>query len=114
MSQGLVVFADDMMRVAAFYQQTLGLAAEESESTHVLLRGGGLEVIVHAIHRGADAGTTPSVRVPPEPRVDQAFKPTFIVASLDAVREAALRTGGHLKSADGAWHFRGCTVRRWV
>ncbi len=108
MSQGLVVFAADVTRVAAFYQQTLGLIAEESESTHVLLRGGGLEVVVHAIPGGADGGTSPGI--PPEPRVDQAFKPTFIVASLDAVREAAERAGGYLKPVDAAWHFRGCIV----
>ena len=74
----------------------------------MLLRGGGLEVIVHAIHGGADAGTTPSV--PPEPRVDQAFKPTFIVASLDVVREAAFAPADTSSPRMAPGTFAGCTV----
>ena len=47
--QGCVVFAKNKKRVSAFYQQTLGLAIEESESSHDLLRGNGYEVVVHAM-----------------------------------------------------------------
>ncbi len=42
MSQrGLVVFAKNKKRVSAFYQRTLGLEVEESETSHDLLRGNG-------------------------------------------------------------------------
>jgi len=106
--QGLVVFAKDKERVSAFYQATLSLHAEESESSHDLLRGGGYEVVVHAIPLRYASGIT--IARPAVPRQDTPFKPTFIVADLDAVRTAAVATGGYLKPADGAWHFRGCTV----
>ena len=106
--QGLVVFAKNKKRVSAFYQATLGLQAVESETSHDLLRGRGYEVVVHTIPRRIAAGIV--LARPPVPREDTAFKPTFLVPDLAAVRVAAERTGGSLKPAEQAWHFRGCTV----
>lgn len=106
--QGLVVFAKDKARVSAFYQQTLLLAVVESERTHDLLQGAGVEVVVHAI----PAGVAKAIHIsqPPEPREDTPFKPTFVVSDLNAVRVAVEATGGWLKAANKAWHFRGATV----
>lgn len=106
--QGLVVFAKSKKRVSAFYQQTLALEVLECEPSHDLLRGHGYEVVVHAIPRRIAAGIT--LTKPPRVREDTPFKPTFIVPSLQAVREAAERTGGQLKPEAGAWRFRGCIV----
>ena len=106
--QGLVVFAKNKKRVSAFYQATLGLQVVESEPSHDLLRGHGYEVVVHTIPRRIAAGIV--LARPPVPREDTAFKPTFLVPDLSAVRVAAERTGGSLKPAEKAWHFRGCTV----
>ena len=39
-----------------------------------------------------------------------AIKPTFVVRSLEDVRNAAARTGGYLKPASEVWRFRGCVV----
>ena len=105
---GLVVFAKNKKRVSAFYQGTLDLQVEESESSHDRLRGHGYEVIVHSIPRKYAAGI--EIAKPAVPRELTAFKPTFVVADLEAVRVAAEKTGGNLKPAAGAWHFRGCTV----
>jgi catechol-2,3-dioxygenase len=41
MQQGVVIFAKHKPRVSAFYQQTLGLAVEASDSSHDLLHGHG-------------------------------------------------------------------------
>jgi predicted enzyme related to lactoylglutathione lyase len=106
--QGLVVFAKNKKRVSAFYVQALALQVEASDTSHDLLRGGGYEVVVHTISRKAAASIT--VASPPVPRDQTPFKPTFVVASLEAVRAAAVATGGYLKPAEAAWHFRGCTV----
>jgi hypothetical protein len=106
--QGLVVFAKSKDKVSAFYQQTLGLTAHESEPTHDLLVGSGQEVVVHAISkRYADSIEIAS---PPEPREDAAMKPTFVVADLAQVRAAVKRTGGFLKPVKQAWRFRGMIV----
>jgi len=106
--QGLVVFAKNMKRVSAFYQRTLGLEVQESDSSHDLLRGHGYEVVVHTIPRKFAASIT--ITKPPEPREETPFKPTFVVASLSDVRRAAEATGGYLKPESGAWRFRGHVV----
>lgn len=106
--QGCVVFAKNKARVSAFYQQTLGLAAQESEASHDLLRGNGYEVVVHRIPRKYAVGIR--IAKPVVPREDIPIKPTFVVPDLEAVRVAAERTGGHLKPLEGAWRFRGCVV----
>jgi predicted enzyme related to lactoylglutathione lyase len=108
LQQGLVVFAKNKKRVSAFYAQALQLRVEESAPSHDLLRGPGCEVVVHAIPRKYAVGI--QVGRPPTPREDTPFKPTFIVPSLEDVRRVAVATGGHLKPAEAAWHFRGCTV----
>jgi predicted enzyme related to lactoylglutathione lyase len=106
--QGLVVFAKSKSRVSTFYQRTLGLEVIESERSHDLLRGHGYEIVVHTIPRRIAAGI--AITQPPLVREETPLKPTFEVPSLDAVRDAATKTGGFLKPADQAWHFRGCTV----
>jgi predicted enzyme related to lactoylglutathione lyase len=106
--QGCVVFAKNKKRVSAFYQLTLGLDVEESDPSHDLLRGNGYEVVVHSIPRKYAA--TIKIARPAEPRDETPFKPTFVVADLEAVRGAVAKTGGYLKPLERAWHFRGCVV----
>jgi hypothetical protein len=86
----------------------LGLKAVESEPSHDLLRGTTYEIVVHAIPRKIAAGI--DITDPPVPRERAAIKPTFVVKSLDKVRDDAARTGGFLKPTSEAWHFRGCSV----
>jgi catechol-2,3-dioxygenase len=105
LQQGLVVFAKSKKRLSAFYQQTLGLVVEKSDTSHDLLRGHGYEVVVHTIPRKYAAEIT--IAKPPQPREETPFKPTFVVASLAEVRRAVEATGGYLKPESGAWHFRG-------
>lgn len=108
LQQGLVVFAKNKKRVSAFYRQTLGLEVRASDASHDLLRGHGYEVVVHAIPRKYAAGI--AIAKPPLPREDVAFKPTFVVADLSAVRRAVEATGGGLRPDSGAWRFRGHVV----
>ena len=106
--QGMVLFAKNKKRVSAFYQATLGLRPVESETSHDLLRGTTYEIVVHAIPRKIAAGI--EIRNPPAARERAAVKPTFVVKSLNKVRDAAERTGGSLKPESEMWHFRGCAV----
>lgn len=106
--QGCVVFAKNKNRVSAFYQQTLGLIAEELGASHDVLRGNGYEVVVHSIPRKYAAEI--KIAKPVQPRENTPIKPAFVVADLEAVRVAATKTGGYLKPLEGAWHFRGCVV----
>lgn len=106
--QGLVVFAKNKERVSAFYQQTLRLELRESDASYDLLQGHGYEVIIHAVPQERRADIT--VPNPPQAREGTPFKPTFIVASLSAVRRAVEATGGHLQPETHTWQFRGHTV----
>ncbi|MDD2918307.1 hypothetical protein [Rhodoferax sp.] len=106
--QGVVIFAKNKKKVSAFYRGTLDLQALEEAPSHDVLRGHGLEVVVHAIPRKIAAEI--QMTQPPAVREDTPIKPTFVVTSLEAVRVAALATGGLLKPMEGAWHFRGATV----
>ena len=106
--QGVVIFAKNKVKVSAFYRSTLDLLPFEEAASHDVLRGHGLEVVVHAIPR--KIASEIKITQPPMLREDTPIKPTFVVASLEAVRAAAQATGGYLKPLEGAWHFRGATV----
>lgn len=108
LSQSLVVFAKDKPRVSAFYRRTLGLEAVETAPGHDLLRGPGIELVIHAIPPGVAARI--DVVTPPLVRENTAFKPAFVVEDLEAVRAAAEETGGGLKPIEAVWTIRGATV----
>ena len=106
--QGLFVYAKDKRRVSAFYRRTLGLVAIEDESTHDLLRGPGIELVIHAIPQKYASHI--SIANPPLVRGETPLKPVFRVESLEAVRLAAESTGGSLQPADRAWQYNGAIV----
>jgi len=106
--QSLVVFAKNKKRVSAFYRRTLGLEAAEEASSHDLLLGPGIELVIHAIPRKYSADIV--ITRPPRVREDTPLKPVFAVPDLEAVRAAAKATCGFLKPAEAAWDIRGHTV----
>ena len=106
--QSLVVYAKDKRRVSAFYQRTLGLVAVEDESTHDLLRGPGIELVIHAIPQ--EYASQISIANPPQVREETPLKPVFLVESLEAVRLAAESTCGSLQPTDRAWRYNGAIV----
>jgi hypothetical protein len=107
-TMGLVVFAKNVAQVAAYYRATLALNTVEDEASHVLLQGRGIELVIHAIPKGIAAQI--HITQPPELREETPLKPTFTVASLEAVRVATEATGGWLKPLAKAWQIRGATV----
>jgi predicted enzyme related to lactoylglutathione lyase len=106
--QSVVIFARNKRRVSAFYRQTLGLVAAEEASSHDLLQGPGIEIVIHAIPRKFAASIV--ITKPPQVREDTPIKPVFWVPDLSAVRNAAESTGGFLKPIEAAWLIRGATV----
>jgi len=101
----VIIYAKDKDRVAEFYRQTLALAVKEEDPSFTLLREGDLEVSVVRI---PDAiASTFTVSVPPELRESTPLKASFLVQDFEAVRAAAVRTGGSLRPSEGAWSWRG-------
>lgn len=107
-SYGMVIFAKDLKRLTAFYQQVLNLKVIESEKSHIVLNGNGLELVIHAIPARVAAGI--DITEPPTLRAASAIKPAFYVDDLAEVETAVAATGGTLKPLDGAWEIRGAIV----
>ena len=106
--QSLIVYAKDKKRLSAFYRQTLDLELSEEQPTHDLLRGRGIEILVHAIPQEFAASI--DIATPPLPREETPFKPVFEVADLGVVRRLALATGGFLLPLEKAWSYGGATI----
>lgn len=104
----LVIYAKDKGLVSAFYRQALDLIAIEEQSTHDLLRGSGIELVIHAIPQ--EYASQISITNPPRVREDTPLKPIFLVGSLEAVRLAAQRTGGSLHPAERSWLYNGAVI----
>ena len=104
----LVVYAKNKRRVSAFYRRTLGVEPIEEASSHDLLRGNGVELVIHAIPRKYAAGI--DIARPPHVRTETPLKPVFFVDSLDAARAAAVATGGALQPPEKAWRYDGAVV----
>lgn len=104
----LVIFAKDAPRLADFYRHVLRLAVAGEDAHHVLLRGDGVEVVIHALPPAHAA----EVRVtrPPRVREEAAIKPVFLVDDLEATRAEANLRGGQLKPREMMWRWRGCLV----
>ncbi len=101
----VVVYAKQIEPVAKFYRLALDLAAVDEDQDFMVLQGTGIELTVVRIpdHIAADIHVT----TPPELREATPIKPSFLVGSLDRVREAVAMTGGQVKHPSAAWRFRG-------
>ena len=102
---GLVIFAKDIHRVAAFYEGVAGLDIAQADTDHVVLRSATLELVVHGIP--ARIAREIVIETPPELREDSALKPFFPVASLATARQRAAALGGGLQPAPREWQARG-------
>ncbi len=96
-----MIFAKDMARVAAFYQQVCGMAAAGGDTGHVLLQAGDSQLIVHAIPARYAGDIV--ITQPPQRREDTPVKPVFGVASLAAARAYALALGGVVDPVAREW-----------
>lgn len=100
---GAVIFAKDMARVAAFYQQVCGLQPAGGDKGHVVLVAGDSQLIVHAIP--ARHAKDIVITQPPQRREETPIKPVFAVASLAAARAYAQALGGVLDPVAREWTY---------
>lgn len=100
---GAVIFAKDMARLAAFYQQVCGLQHGGGDKGHVALHAGDSLLVVHAIPRGI--AKTIVIEQPPQRREDTPIKPVFGVASLAAARAFAAALGGVVDGPQREWTY---------
>ena len=103
----LVVFSVEVGRLAAFYEDVLGLTAEQDRWGGIRLRGEGTEILVHPVP--AEIAKTIVIQIPPEPLEGAAIKPVFNVGSLDIAVETAMASGG--SDTGRAFSIDGFTMR---
>lgn len=104
---GVLIYALHVDVMSAFYQALLGAAVVHVDEQHHVLQSPDVQLIIHAIPAQYAAGI--AIAVPPAPREDQAIKPFFTVASLDAAEAQAARLGGLVHGP--VWPGPGMRVR---
>jgi catechol 2,3-dioxygenase-like lactoylglutathione lyase family enzyme len=102
---GTVLFANDVARLAQFYEAVTTFVRTHEEDGLIVLADHRAQLILHAIPP-AIAAQYP-ITTPPHVREDSAIKPFFRVTSLAATRDAAAALGGALRPADEEWAARG-------
>lgn len=86
-----IVFVEDVARMQAFYQGTLGLPVITAEPGWVRLDAGGVVLALHAIKAG------PQQVEPPPERLDSYVKLCFHVDGIDEARGALVAAGVRMR-----------------
>ena len=102
---GAVVFAKDITRLAAFYEQLCGLTVVHAESDHIVLESGAVQIVVHAIPKRI--ARTITITQPPVVREETPIKLFFAVPDLAQARLRAAELGGQIAPAGKEWEARG-------
>jgi catechol 2,3-dioxygenase-like lactoylglutathione lyase family enzyme len=88
-----IIFVEDVARMQAFYQGTLGLSVITAEPGWVRLDAGGFVLALHAIPAG------PRLPQPPPERIDSCIKLCFQVDDVDAARATLVAAGVRMREA---------------
>lgn len=97
---GVLVYARDLDRVAAFYERVAGMQRVHATSERIVLASADADLVVHV-----PSGPLPNDSAP---RPGAAFKPFFSVADLDAALAEVDAAGG--AGLPGRWSGPGFTV----
>ncbi len=91
---GALLYAKDMPRLSAFYQELLGMTVLVADDDHQVIENADCQLIIHAIPPHIAATFT--ISTPPEPREEASIKLFFTVPALSTAGDVALRMGGAL------------------
>jgi catechol 2,3-dioxygenase-like lactoylglutathione lyase family enzyme len=86
-----IIFVEDVARMQAFYQNTLGLSVITAEPGWVRLDAGGVVLALHAIKAG------PRQPEPPPERLDSYMKLCFHVDDIEGARAALVAAGVRMR-----------------
>lgn len=106
---GAVIFAKDVARLAAFYEQIFSLAVKYATPDKVILETSSLLLVIHAIP--ADVASSINITEPPLMRENCALKLILPVQSLAETRAKAHALGGGLAPEAMEWsagNFNAC------
>jgi len=97
-----VIYANDITRVAEFYQRTLSLALRDEEDGFIVVGNEAYEVAVVRMAGDSAAAASNAAQL----RTQAAVKASFLVESLDQTIAAAEACGGATKPVTSAWRWR--------
>lgn len=100
---GLVVYAKDIGRVAAFYAAVAGLDVLDDADGYVALASDALELVVVRIPD--EIAETIEVATPPVRRTETPLKPVLPIADISTARERASGLGGVVDPPDREWRW---------
>jgi predicted enzyme related to lactoylglutathione lyase len=100
---GAVVYAKDLARMSAFYEQVTGLPVTHFDAAYAVLESGAFQLVVHAIP--AHIAASIKIADPPVRREDSAVKLVFLVPSIAKARALAPSLGGELNPPEREWQF---------
>lgn len=98
---GAVIFAKDVARLAAFYEQIFTLAVKYTAPDKVILETSSLLLVIHAIP--ASVANNITITEPPLIRENSALKLILPVANLAETRSKASALGGGLAPESMEW-----------
>jgi predicted enzyme related to lactoylglutathione lyase len=99
-----VIYANDLDRVAAFYERTLGVSRLEHEDGFIVVGNSSFEIAVVRMSGGSGSSEiSSSFHV----RAETPLKGSYLVESLEQAKAAAEASGGSLKPIESAWSWRG-------
>lgn len=100
---GVVIYARDLDRLAAFYAKVFGLDEVQREPGFAVFERDTFQFVVVAVPPQVAARI--AIADPPRRRVDTPVKPVFVVRGIETVRGAVAELGGRLDPAAEAWQF---------
>ncbi len=100
-----VIFAKDVVTLARFYQEVLGMTEAHQDPHHVVLDDEHFQLVIHGIPKHIAAQI--QISVPPEVREDTAIKPCLPVENIEQARQKAQELGGSIGPKAKEWEARG-------
>jgi predicted enzyme related to lactoylglutathione lyase len=100
---GAVLYAQDIQRIAKFYEGVALLTVVHAEPDHVVLESDAIQLVIHAIPKAI--ADTITITEPPLVREDTPIKLFFPVPSLADARARAAALGGCLSPSHKEWEW---------
>ena len=102
-SPAVVLFVENISKVAAFYQSVAAMTLVLEDDHHALLELPNFQLVVHGLPGGASAPSLFAVEI----REDSWVKFSLPVADIAAAREKAAEAGGCVYPPEKEWEARG-------
>ena len=104
MNIGLVIYAQDLKKLALFYAEALEFNQQDFDDQYIRLTNGDAEIVILQV--AEDYKTTQT-----SPRYSSAIKPVlFVHQPLSDIRKSVKSYGGFLKAEDCEWQFNHMNV----